>query len=156
MERSRPRFGSVCLPTGREKLRLVLVSLALAAGVTAGMEFFFAFKEAAEAVAVGVLTADIALHAVDLLIHALAFSRWVWVFTAELALSAAVGVPFFLGFSDTSEAISIGLMTANITLHLAELVTDRVVKTRKDTEDSDRSGDAGRFGGQASPAGAPA
>lgn len=147
MERSRPRFGSICLPTGHKKLQLVLVVLALAAGGVAGVEYFSAFGESAEAIAVGVLTADIALHVVDLLVHTLALSRRAWAFTAELAVSAATGVPFFLAFADRGEAIGVGLMAANIALHLAELVTERVTKTREDAPD--RPNRSTGFGGAA-------
>jgi hypothetical protein len=154
MERNRPRFGSICLPTGHEKLRLVLVPLALIAGVVAGVEFYSAFEETAEAIAVGVLTADIALHVVDLLVHALAFSRWAWVFAFELVLGTVVGVPFFLAFADTGEAIAVGLMAANITLHLAELATGRGGKRRPGS--AGRSNRLTGFGGTAASAGASA
>lgn len=130
MERARPRKGSLCLPTGFEKLRLVLVPLALVAGVWTGVEFCSAFHHTAEAIAVGVLTADIALHVVELLVHALASSRWAWVFALELVAGTASGSVFFLVFDEVGEAIAVGLMTANIMLHVVELLVDVTVTRR--------------------------
>ncbi|MFJ3248401.1 hypothetical protein [Streptomyces sp. NPDC086782] len=54
----------------------MLVPLALVAGVWVGMEVFSHSRVVAEAIAAGVLAADIALHVAELLVHTLAFSRW--------------------------------------------------------------------------------
>ncbi|MEU6540524.1 hypothetical protein [Streptomyces sp. NPDC047000] len=129
MEQARPRTGSLCLPAGHEKIRLVLVPLGLVLGVYAGVGFFSAFKETPAAIAVGVLTTDIALHLVDLVVHAFALSKWASALSLELAVGIAAGVPFYLMFEDKAEAIAVGLMTTNIALHLAELVVERVARS---------------------------
>lgn len=128
MERARPRGGSICLPTGHEWVRLVLVPLALVAGVWVGMEIFTESGVMAEAIAAGVLAADIALHIVELLVHALASSRWAWVIGAELLVGMAAGLAFFRAFEHTSEAVAVGLMSANIALHIAEAVIEPVAR----------------------------
>jgi hypothetical protein len=131
MERARPRVGSICLPTGHEKVRLVLVPLALVTGVWVGWEVFTDTKAVAEAIAAGVLAADIALHIVELLVHVLAFSRWAWVAALELIVGTAAGLCFFIAFEETGEAVAVGLMTANIALHLTEVAVDTVADKRR-------------------------
>jgi hypothetical protein len=121
----------MCLPTGYEKLRLVLVPLVLVAGIWAGVEFSSAFANTAEAITVGVLTTDMALHIGELVIHALASSRWAWAFAVELMAGLACGSVFFVVFGKTGEAIAMGLMTANITLHVVELIADVVFPMRE-------------------------
>lgn len=128
MERARPRVGSICLPAGHEWVRLVLVPLALVAGLWVGMEIFTESGVLAEAIVAGVLAADIALHIVELLVHALAFSRWAWVITVELLVGMAAGLAFFRAFEHTSEAVAVGLMSANIALHVAEAVIEPTVR----------------------------
>ncbi|WP_435616128.1 hypothetical protein [Streptomyces coelicoflavus] len=149
MERARARIGSLCLPAGHEKVRLVLVPLALVAGVWVGMEVFTESRVVAEAIAVGVLTADIALHIVELLVHMLAFSRWAWVTALELLIGTIAGISFFYAFGHTGEALAVGLMTANIALHLSETVIEPVVHKRQRAaagENRPRSDRAGGFG----------
>lgn len=128
MERAKPRKGSLCLPTGYEKLRLVLVPLALFAGLCVGAGFFLGFEHAGEAVAVGVATADIALHIVELVIHSLVLSRWALILALELGIGAAGGMSFFLVFDEVGEAIAVGVMAANIALHVAELAVDWLLR----------------------------
>ncbi|MEU5524869.1 hypothetical protein ABZ759_30480 [Streptomyces sp. NPDC047860] len=159
MERARPRVGSVCLPAGHEWVRLVLVPLALVAGVWVGMEVLAESKVTAEAIAAGVLAADIALHVVELLVHALAFSRWAWVIAVELLVGTVAGLAFFRAFEHTGEAVAVGLMTANIALHIAEAVIEPIVRKHERPkpagEDEPHFTDpTGGFGGPAAATGA--
>lgn len=73
MERNIPRAGSLCLPNGfqSERWRLILVLLAMALGASAGLWFHLVFGGVAEAIAIGLTCADIALHIVDPLVNML-------------------------------------------------------------------------------------
>lgn len=130
MEQARPRAGSICLPTGHERLRLVLVPVALAAGGWAGWETASSTGVVAEAIVAGVLVTDIALHVGELVVHALAFSRWAWVVALELMVGMVAGLIFFEAFEETAEAVAIGLMAANIALHLTEVVIETLLAKR--------------------------
>ncbi|MFC9949963.1 hypothetical protein ACFVIN_05370 [Streptomyces prasinus] len=155
MERARTRVGSICLPAGHEWVRLVLMPLALVAGVWVGMEVLAESGMAAEAIAAGVLTADIALHIVELLVHALAFSRWAWVIAVELLVGTVAGLAFFRAFEHTSEAVAVGLMTANIALHLAEAVIEPIVhKHQRPKPAAEDEPHTSSFGGPAAATGA--
>ena len=65
MEQSTPRTGSICLPTRLDKLRFLLMLAALGAGGMTGAAFYLVFAQAAESIALGVTTVDIAFHLVD-------------------------------------------------------------------------------------------
>ncbi|MFF7241756.1 hypothetical protein [Streptomyces collinus] len=153
MERARPRVGSICLPTGLEKVRLVLVPLALVAGVWVGMEVFSHTKMMAEAIVAGALSVDIALHIVEMLVHALAFSRWALVAASELMVGTIAGLCFFVAFGETGEAVAVGLMTANIALHLAEVAVEAVAGKRQHAKTGEnQQRPIRRFGGSGGPA----
>jgi hypothetical protein len=66
VDQSVPRKGSICLPTGINKLRLLLMLGALVTGGVSGALFYLAFAETAEAIAIGVTATDIAFHVVEI------------------------------------------------------------------------------------------
>ncbi|MEU2929503.1 hypothetical protein ABZ636_31280 [Streptomyces sp. NPDC007251] len=152
MERARPRVSSICLPTGHEKVRLVLVPLALVASVWVGTEVFSHTKTMAEAITAGVMAVDIALHIVEMLVHALAFSRWALVAASELMVGTIAGLCFFLAFNETGEAVAVGLTTANIALHLAEVAIEAVVGKHQHAKTGDNQPRTTRYlGGSGGP-----
>lgn len=145
MQCSDPRRGSLCLPAGPEGWRLVLVPLALMLGAAAGRWFYFVFGEAAEAVAVGVTAADIAVQLVELALTATPAvaigtaaathppaagrtSRTIPLISAAV-LGIAIGWSFYVVFTEAAEAVAVGVTMTSVALRVVEMLfsTVRVV-----------------------------
>ncbi|MEV6400814.1 hypothetical protein AB0M39_39585 [Streptomyces sp. NPDC051907] len=142
MQCSSPRGGSLCLPSGPEGWRLVLVPLALMLGATAGLWLYASFGEAAQAVAVGITAADIAVQTVELALAATASDGAVTTAAAQppatgrafrmiplitaTATGAAIGWSFYYVFAEASEAVAVGVTAMSVVLRVVEMLLGTV------------------------------
>ncbi|WP_332880970.1 hypothetical protein [Streptomyces sp. NBC_00564] len=137
MQCSDPRRGSLCLPTGPEDWRLVLVPLALMLGAAAGLWFYVGFGQAAQAITVGLTTADITMQLVELLLTATApvgigtnateqpstaSHTSLLPLIASVVMGTATGSAFYVVFTEVSEAIAMGVTTTSVALRVVELL----------------------------------
>lgn len=137
MQSSDPRRGSLCLPAGPEGWRLVLVPLALMLGAVAGRWYFTAFGEAAEAIAVGITAADIAVQIVELALMATvpavtgtdsttqpadagSTARLMALITAAAA-GTAIGTAFYTVFAEAAEAVAVGVTLTSVALRVVDM-----------------------------------